>query len=168
MIRYMLVIIVVLISCKKNEYKEVKQLGGNIIEVNYKNNKINYSKTINKSTKKTTQEFYYNEKGLTTLGKEFYNNGNIKNVLRLDKKPNHYLETGYYPNEIKQFEGGVNLINKKKYRSGSWVFYNEDGTVYSTVVFGSDDNGNEWVIEEKKVPQGYKIRYKNGDFINEE
>lgn len=59
------------------------------------------------------------------------------------------------------------MINKNKYRSGSWIFYNEDGSVYSTVEFGSDNQGNEWIIKERKIPKGYKIKYKDGKFIDE-
>lgn len=70
--KYIIFLLTFVLSCKnENSSKEVKSIGNNIIEISYINNNIISSKTIDKTSKKILVEFYYNEKGIPRLVKEF-------------------------------------------------------------------------------------------------
>ncbi|WPO81969.1 hypothetical protein SD427_14505 [Chryseobacterium sp. JJR-5R] len=146
-ISILLILIVFLNSCKKEEYTTEEKKQGNIVQkIIYNHGKITVSKTYESGILNT--ELIY-DNGVIVKMYQYYSDRKTRSYSYLTKKPNHYVTKFYHKNKKTASEGeGDYFKDKNLYlRRGTWIFYNNTGEPYSIYTFGHDGK-NEYIQDE--------------------
>ena len=130
--KYLSIIILsfsLLLSCKKPKDRVEKREDENIVqELVYRNDSLVQATNFTKNGNISYKVKY--KKGIISEIKDYYLSGKSKIETKLiwsEDNQNYYIEKAYYTNGKLEYEGGVNIINDKKYRRGWWIFYTKEG-----------------------------------------
>ena len=130
--KYLSIIILsfsLLLSCKKPKDRVEKREDENIVqELVYRNDSLVQATNFTKNGNISYKVKY--KKGIISEIKDYYPSGKSKIETKLiwsEDNQNYYIEKAYYTNGKLEYEGGVNIINDKKYRRGWWIFYTKEG-----------------------------------------
>lgn len=156
------------IKNNKNFRTEKKIIGKYLTNATYKKNKLIKSISYDTATNKKIYDYLFNDDGIMIYSTNYFENGKIKATLEIDSLPNYYLYKEYYPNGNYKSLGGIKMVRNKPIKTSSWIFHNEDGTIYSTAEYELDKKGNELLIKENIIPKNHQIRIeKNGKIVDE-
>lgn len=143
----MLFYILFFISCKKEDYIEVKKEGEIIQKTEYRKKEIINSKTY--VSGKLETEFIFDKERQISKIYQYYPNQKKSSYFYLLKAPNHFFATFYHENEKPASEGEGDYFKDKNLflRRGNWIFYNKSGEAYSILEF-INDSKNEYLMQE--------------------
>lgn len=157
------------ISCKKEEtYTKTKTTEKYKVVITYKGNQPIRSISYDKITNKRKFDYQYNVNGKMTLATKYYLNGKIHSKLKLYSLPDVYFCKEYYPNGVLAGEGNaIFLYRNKILKTGSWIVYKKDGSVYAFAEYIADiKNEEQLLIKKQIIPNDIHLVNKGGKLID--
>ncbi len=163
---FVLSISLCIISCKKEDtHSETKTTEKYNVVITYRGDQPIRSISYDKITNKKKFDYQYDMSGNMIYSSKYYDNGKIESSLKLDSLPYYYICEEYFPTGILAGEGNIIMLQKKKtLRTGPWIFYNEDGSVYAFAEFAVNKKEKKEILFKKEIiPKKYHLRInKNG------
>ena len=141
---FIIVLLFVVISCKKSNRIEIEYQGKYKIEKVYRNDSLISSKTFDNENLIWFAKY---KNGELQKGIEYYANQKNKIISELIKEPNHFLNTSYYENGKIKSKGESDYFNKNKFflKRGGTIYYTKTGKIYEMMVF-KNDTKKEYLI----------------------
>lgn len=161
--------LICIISCNKEEtFTKTKTTKKYTIVITYKGDQPIRSVTYDKTTNKKKFDYQYNVNGKMRNATKYYINGNIESKLKLYSLPDVYFCEEYFPNGIFAGEGNVIFLHEKKIlRTGSWIIYKKDGSVYAFAEYIADMKKEIQVLIKKQIiPNNIHLVKKGGKLVD--
>lgn len=144
-----LILSLVLISCKKQDYVDEFELGDYKVRREFKSGKIVNSKSFDKKGILQMEVFYKND----TIYKvqEYYPNKKIKVKYSFVKDAKDYYTETFYENGVMASVGVVDLINENNnlmpLRKQGWIYFSKTKESYNISIFAHNWK-NEFLTRE--------------------
>lgn len=138
------IIILLLQSCKKENYTEWIKTDETDTKSTFYKGRIANSEVYDKSGKLDSKYIYHN--GTVIKFYRYYPNQKINSYSYLHKAPNHFTTTIYFNNGKMASEGEGDFYKDKNLflKRGPWIFYSKTGEPYAIYTF-IHDNKNQYV-----------------------
>ncbi|MFY1048472.1 hypothetical protein [Chryseobacterium sp. GP-SGM7] len=156
--------IILLHSCKKEDYTEISKANGVTTKATYKKGKLVESEVYNKLGQLDNKCLYKN--GNVVKIYQYYTDEKVRSYSYLFKAPHNYTTTEYHKNGKVASEGeGDYFKDKNLYlKRGEWIFYTKNGKLFS--IYGFMHDGKKQYIKSEMLFDTIKGKIKKDTIFN--